>query len=424
MKTMQDLSDTDRRLLQDVSQLVFGNPYGEASRSLGDALGGEPETQLDRVHARVRLLLERLRNDKALQLALYAEDDRQLLHRGQLFDLLHPTARAFDALVVEQIDKRTQVCRAPFITPLVERLAQIGMAKATALHYVAIYYQMRRARYYLDTVLIGRSASTLKLRHDLWSSIFTHDFALYERYLWDKIRELPTLFVGPAGAGKRTAAAVVACCSYIPFIEKTEAFAESFVGCFIPVRVAQFAGLRLESELFGHQKRAYDQALENYQGVFSRCSAAGSIFLDNILDVPDAVQAQLLDTVEDRTYAQLGDPTPRDFRGRLMAAAPGSVVSVRTGGQIRSDLFYHLGINTIAVPSLRQRLQEHPADLELLILHILRRFTGQSAEGLVGRIIAQMHEHIGRGYDWPGNLLELEQIVKRILMVSHYESKG
>jgi len=424
MKTVLSLSDTDRRFLEDVSQLVFGNPYGEATRTVRETLGGRFEEIPDRVHARVRILLDRLRGQQALSLAAYNELDRPLLHHALLFDVLHPASRDFDALVSEQLDKRTQVCRAPFISQVIDRLTQIGMAKSAALHYVAIFYQLRRAHHYLDTVLVGSSPSMQKLRHDLWSSIFTHDFSLYERFLWDKIRELPTLFVGGAGAGKRTAAAAVSCCSYIPFIEKTEAFSESFVSCFSPVRVAQFSGLRLESELFGHQKRAYDQALENYQGVFNRCSSAGSIFLDDILEVPQAVQSRLLEAVQHRTFTPVGDQVPHDFRGRLMAAAAGTVVSVRTGGQIRADLFYHLGVNTISIPSLRQRLQEHPADLEQLIQHILGRFTGQSAEDLVGRIIVQMHEHVGRGYDWPGNLLELEQIVKRILMVSHYESKG
>jgi transcriptional regulator with GAF, ATPase, and Fis domain len=424
MKTVLNLSEADRRFLADVSQLAFGNPYGDATQLVRKTLGGGDVGTHDLAHAEVRTLLEGLRNQQALSLADYAEQDRQLLHHALLFDVLHVSCKAFDAMVVAQVDKKAQVCRAPFIASLLERMTQIGMAKSVALHYVAIYYQIRRAHYYLDNVLVGSSASMQKLRHDLWNSIFTHDFALYERFLWDRMRELTTLFIGGAGVGKRAAAAAVGYCSYIPFVDKTEVFAESFISCFTPVRVAKFSGLRLESELFGHQKMAYAEALENYQGVFSRCTPAGTIFLDNILEVPSSIQAQLLGVVQDRTFAPVGDQVTREFRGRVMAAAPGNMETVRNGGLIRSDLFYHLGVNTISIPSLKQRLQENPADLELLILHILGKFTEQSPAQLVGQIIEQMHEHVGHGYDWPGNLLELEQIVKRILMVSHYESKG
>lgn len=262
-----------------------------------------------------------------------------------------------------------------------------------------------------------------KLRHDLWNSIFTHEFSLYERFLWDRIRELSTLFVGETGSGKKTAASVVSYCSYIPFVEKTEAFAESFVNCFVPVRVAQFSGLRLESELFGHQKKAYAEALENYQGVFSRCSAHGTVFLDNICEVPLPVQSRLKGVVQERSFTPVGDQVVQEFPGRVMAAASGKMSTIRGEGRLREDLYYFLGVNTITVPSLKQRIQEHPADLELLIIHILGKYVEQSAAQMVGLVIERMHEHVGVGYSWPGNLLELEQIVKRILMVSHYESK-
>ena len=175
--------------------------------------------------------------------------------------------------------------------------------------------------------------------------------------------------------------------------------------------------------MFGHQKKAYTEALESYHGVFSRCSPYGTVFLDNICEVPLSVQARLEGVVQDRSFTPVGDQTVSDLPGRLMAAAPGTVTSIRAEGKLRDDLYHHLGVNTISIPSLKQCLQENPADLELLIIHILGKYTEQSATELVGRVIERMHEHVKVGYDWPGNMSELEQIVKRILMVSHYESK-
>lgn len=426
MKTDLKLSTADRRYLKDVSLLAFGNPYGETGldvrRSLSE--GGEKSGDLyGLVHARVHARLARLKEKQTYIISAYGEQDRSLLHHAVLFDCLHTAHKAFDALVEEQLRREMRVCKVEFISGLIKRLMLSGMAKSVALHYLSIYYQMRRARYFLDMTLIGNSSSMERLRHDLWNSIFTHDFSLYERFLWDRVRELSTLFVGEAGSGKKTAAAAVSYCSYIPFVEKTEAFAESFIGCFIPVRVAQYAGLRLESVLFGHQKKSYTEALENYQGVFSRCSAYGTVFLDNICEVPLPVQARLNGVVQERSFTPVGEQMAHSFPGRMMAAAPGTVATIRAEGNLRDDLYHHLGVNTITLPSLQHCLQENPADLELLIIHILGKYTDQNATQLVGLVIERMHEHVGIGYSWPGNLLELEQIVKRILMVSHYESK-
>jgi hypothetical protein len=427
MKSALKLSTADRSYLKDVSLLAFGNPYGETGQAVHSALseaGAQGEGDLlNRTHAHLHARLEQLKQKQSHIISAYPEEDRSLLHHAVLFDCLHPAHKAFDALIEEQLLNGGHPCRVAFATNLLDRLMLSGMARSVALHYLAIYFQMRRARYFLNTTLVGNSASIEKLRHDLWNSIFTHDFSLYERFLWDRVRELSTLFVGAAGTGKKTAAAAVSYCSYIPFVENLESFAESFVGCFIPVRVGQYSGLRLESELFGHKKMAYSEALENYQGVFSRCTAAGTIFLDNICEVPLPVQARLQGVVQDHTFTPVGDQTHHKYRGRVMAAAQGKIATIRAEGRLREDLYLHLGVNTISLPSLQQCLQENPADLELLIVHILEKYTEQSATQLVGRVIERMHEHVGIGYAWPGNLLELEQIVKRILMVSHYESK-
>jgi hypothetical protein len=427
MQKTLTLSDSDRRYLTDVSLFSFGNPYGETGQAvrkvLSEETGRGTGDLYDQVHAHLHDRLERLKQKQPFFISAYAEQDRLLLHHAVLFDSLHSAHKVFDALVVEQIQKGGKVCKVEFGTKLLDRLTNSGMARSVALHYLAIYYQSRRARYFLSTTLVGNSVSMERLRHDLWNSIFTHDFSLYERFLWDRVRELSTLFVGASGSGKKTAAAAVSYCSYIPFVEKLESFSESFVGCFIPVRVAQYSGLRLESELFGHKKMAYSEALENYQGVFSRCTAAGTAFLDNICAVPLPVQARLQGVVQDHIFTPIGDQTQHHFPGRVMAAASGKIASIRTKGELREDLYLHLGVNTISVPSLQHCLQENPADLELLIVHILQKYTGQSADQLVGLVIERMHEHVGVGYAWPGNMLELEQIVKRILMVSHYESK-
>ncbi len=106
-----------------------------------------------------------------------------------------------------------------------------------------------------------------------------------------------------------------------------------------------------------------------------------------------------------------------------MASSKVASKELLSSGVLREDLYYQLCVNEIHVPTLRQRFKEKPSEFELMIRHAIKRFTGQESDVLVGRVIDGMHDHIRPGYDWPGNIRELEQVVKKILLVKNYESK-
>ncbi len=131
------------------------------------------------------------------------------------------------------------------------------------------------------------------LRLHLWNNVFTHDIRWYEQYLWNRMEDFSTLLLGETGTGKGTAAAAIGRSGFIPYDEKKGCFTESFTRNFIAINLSQFAESLIESELFGHKKGAFTGAVEHHDGVFTRCTPYGSIFLDEVGDISVPIQVKL-----------------------------------------------------------------------------------------------------------------------------------
>src|SRR5678815_4546992 len=196
-----------------------------------------------------------------------------------------------------------------------------------------------------------------ELRRQLWQNVFTHDMRRYERHLWNRMEDFSTMLLGETGTGKGAAAAAIGRSGFIPFDEKHRCFAESFTRSFISLNLSQFPETLIESELFGHCKGAFTGAVEAHEGVFTRCSPHGAIFLDEIGDVSVPIQIKLLQVLQERTFCPVGSHEPLRFRGRVIAATNRSLDSLRKRDLFRQDFFYRLCSDMIEVPPLRLRLQ-------------------------------------------------------------------
>ncbi len=424
---MKNLTTTETNFLEIIQKIAFSNPYGEECRDaclkFSNGKIPQPHELFDSAAKQVDQLLGTLRKNNNLDLAAYGESDRWLLHHGVLFVCYNRYAGRFDELILEQFRRGSQSVKVTFAADALGIMTRAGMSGEIAQRYFAFFFQLRRARYFIDSTLTGRSPSIDRLRHDLWNTVFTHDFSLYERFLWESVKTISTIFVGEPGVGKATAARAVVCSGYVPFEDKTMTFAEPFIDFFRSVNLAQYSGVRLESELFGHQKGAYSEAVESYQGVLSRCSPYGVIYLDDIAKMPETVQARLASALQQRTFSPVGSHTLQTFSGRIMASSRRSPRDLLAAGDLCEDLYYRLCVNEIHVPALRQRFKEMPSEFELMIRHVIRQFTGQDSDDLVHRVIDGMHDHVRPGYDWPGNISELEQVVKKILLIRNYASR-
>ena len=299
---------------------------------------------------------------------------------------------------------------------MLEQLGARGFAEAAALRSLGLFYQLRRAYYFIAHALVGGSPSMKRLRFCLWNNVFTCDARTYERYLWNRMEDFSTLLLGETGTGKGSAAAAIGRSGYIPFDLKSGRFSHSFNDTFIAVNLSEFPETLIESELFGHRKGAFTGAVEDHKGVFERCSPYGALFLDEIGDAGIGVQIKLLRVLQERTFLPVGSHRPLRFAGRVIAATHQPLSELRKQGCFRDDFFYRLCSDVITVPPLRQRLAESPAELGDLVRLLVKRMAGEESTELTGMVLDILKRDLPPGYPWPGNVRELEQAVRRILL--------
>ena len=172
----------------------------------------------------------------------------------------------------------------------------------------------------------------------------------------------------------------------------------------------------MESELFGHRKGAFTGAMDNYEGLFSRCAPHGVIFLDEIGDVSLHVQIKLLQVLQERSFSPVGSHEKKRFSGRVVAATNRPLEKLRREQKFRDDFYYRLCSDVVVLPPLRQRLQELPHELDGLLNSILARLAGDITTREQQLVKKVLERDLGHDYPWPGNVRELEQAVKRIII--------
>jgi two-component system nitrogen regulation response regulator GlnG len=165
----------------------------------------------------------------------------------------------------------------------------------------------------------------------------------------------------------------------------------------------------LESELFGHEKGAFTGADRRRIGKFEQCNG-GTLFLDEIGDMPLGMQAKLLRVLQDQTFERVGGNEPIRTDVRLIAATHRDLKAWAAEGTFRPDLYYRLSVFTIALPPLRERGD----DLALLVQRYVRRFSrelGREIRDVAPEVLQRL-----RDYPWPGNIRELQSVLKQALL--------
>ncbi len=183
---------------------------------------------------------------------------------------------------------------------------------------------------------------------------------------------------------------------------------------FVAINCTAFARELLESELFGHVKGAFTGAIADKLGRFE-LAGAGTLFLDEVAELPVDLQAKLLRVLQERTFERVGDSRPVPLRARVIAATHRDLDAMVEAGTFREDLLYRLRVVELHLPPLRDRRE----DLTLLV------------EGLLAKINRDLHKHVRvvpretmaalEAYPWPGNVRELENALTRAVVLSQGE---
>jgi DNA-binding NtrC family response regulator len=180
---------------------------------------------------------------------------------------------------------------------------------------------------------------------------------------------------------------------------------------FVAVNCAAIPEGLIESELFGHVKGAFTGATANRRGRFSEADQ-GTIFLDEIGDMPTAVQAKILRVLQDRSFEPVGSSRSEKVDTRVVAATNRDLKAAVQEGNFREDLFYRLNVFPIALPALRDRKEDIPA-LAQHFLNAATKSIGKRIVGVTPAALSAMADH-----DWPGNIRELENCVERAVIVA------
>lgn len=291
----------------------------------------------------------------------------------------------------------------------------------TAVKMFEMFFQIRRAFHYIFDFLIGRSTVSSKLRASIWQSIFTHDIIRYHRLLYNRMQSITTLISGPSGTGKELVARAVALSQHIPFDEKTLDFTVNSKQLFFPLHLSAMPQTLIESELFGHQKGAFTGAVQNRIGWMEMCSEYGTVFLDEIGEVNEAVQVKLLRILQSRTFQRLGDNTERHFKGKLLAATNKNLLDAIEKNKFRGDLYYRLCSDIIDTPSLREQLVGSERELSTFVQHLAVGIVGlEESQTFAEEATAWIKKNLGLEYAWPGNVRELEQCLRNIMIRGSY----
>ena len=228
--------------------------------------------------------------------------------------------------------------------------------------------------------MIGRSPSMLQL---------------YKQVSQAAPGSAPVLIVGESGTGKELVARALH--AHGPRADRP----------FLSLNCAGMTDLHLESALFGHVRGAFPTAVSDRVGLFE-AARTGTLFLDNIIEMSPAMQAQLLRVLQEREIRPMGAQAGVGVDVRVLASACGDAEADITARGFRLDLFFRLAVFLIRVPPLRERRQ----DIPLLVEH----FSG-AASARAGRMVTISNGAIARlrQLDWPGNVRELENVIERLV---------
>jgi transcriptional regulator with AAA-type ATPase domain len=444
---MAFIPSEDLAFVRAVGELSNANPFLPErleleKTALGDAFVAEPHAywgfttdQMTHRRSNLSLILDRARSvaellrNKLLRGTAATDEQLSLYDDLVLYILFYEQLDVWGKRQPGEVTRRgsDQATWKNYSTQFEYWLKLPGLQLPSAeqkLHLFEFFYQIYRAFFNIFHCVIGQSTPAAQLRARIWQSIFTHDFRRYRRSLYRSLHLVTTLITGPSGSGKDLVAQAIGMSRYIPFDPRQATFATTPSECYFGVNIAAMSKSLVESELFGHAKGAFTGAAAARAGWLEACGEHGSILLDEIGELDATIQVKLLRVLQIRQFQRLGETRTRNFEGKLIAATNRNLQREMEAGTFREDLYYRLCSDVIETPSLASQVQDNPDVLENIVAHISGRVAAFEQEALTHEVTHWLRRNLQKNYHWPGNIRELEQCVRNILIHGSYEPAG
>ena len=180
---------------------------------------------------------------------------------------------------------------------------------------------------------------------------------------------------------------------------------------FVAVNCAALSESLMESELFGHEKGAFTGADRLRKGRFEQ-AAAGTLFVDEVSEIPAGAQVKLLRVLQERSFERVGGNEPIQADVRLIAATNRDLATMAREGSFREDLFYRINVVTVNLPPLRERRSDIPA----LVDHFVDRFSSENGKQIKG--VSKEAMDLLMRHDYPGNVREIQNVVERAVVMA------
>ncbi len=269
---------------------------------------------------------------------------------------------------------------------------------------LANYLQYRELLRIKDLLADDKSYFQSELRKNFGDKVIGADFGLRE--VMQKVRMVaplpsPVLISGETGTGKEIIANAI------------HDHSRRSEGPLIKVNCGAIPDTLIDSVLFGHEKGAFTGAHEQRRGLFERANG-GTIFLDEVSELPPAVQVRLLRVLQEKEFERVGGTTPIKVDVRIVSATNRDLLYLVEHKKFREDLYFRLIVFPIAMPPLRERKSDIPALVDHFIHKKCREMALRTAPSLGAGMIDQL-----MAYDWPGNVRELENAVERAIIVGN-----
>lgn len=254
----------------------------------------------------------------------------------------------------------------------------------------------------LDSSRGGGSRQLFKATFQ-FSDVVGHSFVINDVIAKAKLyanTDSTILITGESGTGKEV------------FAQAIHNFSNRKNGPFIPLNCAAFPQSLLESELFGYEEGAFTGAKKGGKRGMFELSAEGTIFLDEIGEMPLELQSRLLRVVQQRSIMRVGGEKPVPINTRIIAATNRNLLQAVEQKEFRSDLYYRINTMTVALPPLRERLEDIPVFVEYFMKKYSLKYN-KTIESIPLSIMDLLNH-----YPWPGNIRELENFVDRLVVTS------